>query len=97
MATLESTGKLTFLRVSNVGDNFGPSGDSIQAEVVCKLDTLPNNAFGFKLHNDDNRPTRTGMLDLLRDAFNHDWTVSIDYDIDAGKHNGYLVRVALRK
>jgi hypothetical protein len=38
------------------------------------------------------------MLDLLRDALNHDWQVTIDYDdIAPGKNNGILFRVWLTK
>ena len=37
------------------------------------------------------------MLDLLRDAFNHGWTVSIDHETPTGKENGVIIRVALVK
>jgi len=37
------------------------------------------------------------MLDLLRDGFNHDWIVSVDYWIESGKNNGEIVRVWLTK
>jgi hypothetical protein len=37
------------------------------------------------------------MLDLLRDAFNHNWTVTVDYDLAPGRQNGVAIRVALRK
>ena len=97
MALLESSGKLTFLRVHDVGTGFGPPSDFIDVEVVIKLDTRPNNAFGFQLRNDNNRPARAGMLDLLRDAFNHNWTVLIDYNLDVGKTNGVIIRTALTK
>jgi hypothetical protein len=52
---------------------------------------------GFQLRNDESRPVRQGMLDLLRDAFNHNWTVVIDYtiDLDAGQKNGRIRRTAL--
>jgi len=97
MALLESSGKLTFLRVHDVGTGWGPPNDFIDVEVVCKLDTKPTNAFGFQLRNDSNRPARAGMLDLLRDAFDHNGTVALDYNIDAGKNNGIIIRVALIK
>jgi hypothetical protein len=97
MALLNSSGKLTFLRVHDVGTGWGPPSDSIDVEVVCKLNTMPNNAFGFQLRNDNNRPARAGMLDLLRDAFNHNWTVAMDYEIDSGKKNGIVIRVWLTK
>jgi hypothetical protein len=94
---LQSTGKLTFLRVHDVGTGFGPPGDSINVEVVAQLDTQPGKSFGFQVRDDSQRAARQGMLDLLRDAFNHNWTVTIDYNIDPGKNNGVIIRVALRK
>jgi len=97
MALLQASGKLTFLRTHDLGTGWGPPGDVIDVEVVCKLDTLPNNAFGFQLRNDGNRPVRAGMLDLLRDGFAHNWTVTIDYDINAGQSNGVVRRVWLTK
>jgi hypothetical protein len=49
------------------------------------------------LRNDNNRPAREGMLDLLRDAFNNNTTVIIDYNIPSGKKNGVIIRLALTK
>jgi len=97
MALLESSGRITFLRVHDVASGFGPPNDFLDVEVVIKLDTKPQNAFGFQLRNDNNRPARAGMLDLLRDAFSHNGTVLIDYNLDAGKSNGTIIRVALTK
>ena len=44
-----------------------------------------------------NGPARKGMLDLLRDAFNHAWIANIDFDIPAGKHNGTIIRTWITK
>ena len=44
----------------------------------------PADAFGFQLRDDANGPARQGMLDLLRDAFNHGWIANIDFDIPRG-------------
>jgi hypothetical protein len=97
MALLEFSGKLTFLRVHDVGTGGGPPNDHLDVEVICKLDTQPSNAFGFQLRDDGNRPARAGMLELLRSAFNHNWTVTIDYNLEAGKTNGIIIRTALTK
>lgn len=97
MALVQSTGKLTFLRVHDVGTKFGPSTDQIDAEVIMKLSSQPNRAMGFQLRNDSNRPARQGMLDLLRDGLNHNWTVVVDYNLNSGKKNGVAIRVALKK
>ncbi len=95
-AVEQASGKLTFLRVNDVGGRFGPSDDNIEAEVIVKIANTPG-AFGFKLRNDANRPARQGMLDLLRDAFNHQWTVTLDYEIEPGKVHGVIFRVALTR
>ena len=90
--------KLTLLRVHDVGTGWGGgSTNFINVEVVIKLNKQTDMAFGFELRDDGNRPARQGMLDLLRDAFNHGHTVNIDYDIDPGDKNGKLVRVWLTK
>jgi hypothetical protein len=97
MATITAKGQPTLLRVNEVGDVFGPPNDNIQAEVILKLDTQKGKAFGLKLRNDNSRPVRQGMLDLLRDAFNHGWTVNIDYEIEPNKTKGRIIRVWLTK
>ena len=94
---IESEGKVTFLRVNEVGDSFGPAGDSIQVEAIVQLDSVPGKSFGFELRNDKQRPAHQGMLDLLRDAFANDTTVLLDYLIPEGNNNGTLIRVALTK
>jgi hypothetical protein len=93
----QSTGKITFLRVHDVGTKFGPSSDQIDVEVVIQLNTKPGESYGFKLRNDSNRPVRQGMLDLLRDAFDNNWTVTIDYNVSPPKKNGVIFRVAVAK
>jgi hypothetical protein len=99
MDLVQTTGKLTFLRVHDLGTAFGPPLDRIDVEVVMKLDTEPDRAMGFQLRNDGKRFARQGMLDLLRDAFDYNWTVSVDYyvDLNAGNTNGVAIRVALSK
>lgn len=94
---LASTGKVTFLRVHDVGTGFGPPSDFIDVEVVMQLNTKPGQSFGFQLRNDNNRAAREGMLDLLRDAFNNNWTVTIDYNITPPRKNGVIIRVAVVK
>jgi hypothetical protein len=92
----ESQGTITFLRVHDDG-GFGPPTDRIDGEVIMKLNSDPNLAVGFQLRNDGSRPAHQGMLDLLRDAFNNNWTVVVDYFIDPGKFNGTAFRIALVK
>lgn len=54
---------------------------------------------GFQLRDDEHRAARQGMLNLLRDAFTHDWTVLIDYsiDLDNDEKNSEAIRIALTK
>ena len=88
----QASGKLTLLRVHDAGTKYGPPSDQIDVEVVIHLNSQPGKAFGFQLRDDGNRPAHQGMLDLLRDAFNNDWTVTVDYDIEPGKKNGVIIR-----
>lgn len=90
-------GQLSLLRVHDLGTGYGPPFDSMDVEVVVQFIGRPLDAFGFQLRSDDNGPARQGMLDLLRDAFNHGWTANIDYDIEDGKHNGTIMRVWITK
>jgi hypothetical protein len=94
---LQATGYITMLRVHDVGTGYGGSTDFLDGEVVIRLDSQEGKAFGFQLRNDDNTPVREGMLGLLRDAFNNDWIVTINYWIEPGNTNGQIIRVWLTK
>jgi len=97
MALQTAGGKVSMLRVHDVGTKYGPSTDQIDVEVVIQLNDDKTRAYGFQLRNDGNRVARQGMLDLLRDAFEHDWTASIDHETATGKKNGVIIRVWLTK
>jgi hypothetical protein len=88
-------GKLTFLRAHDVGTGWGPPNDELDVEVIFILDSDPEGAYGFQLRTDANQPVREAMFSLLRDAYVHNLTVSADYFIDPGKHNGTAFRIAL--
>ena len=90
-------GRLSLLRVHELGTKYGPPSDQIDVEVVVQFQGSPNRAFGCRLRDDARGPAREGMLGLLRDGFNHGWIVGIDYDITEGKSNGVLMRVWLTK
>jgi hypothetical protein len=92
MPRLRSTGRISMLRVHDLGTKYGPANDQIDVEVVVKLDSRPNDAYGFTLRDDPAGPSHQGMLDLLRDAFNLGWSTTLVYDIGAGKRHGILVR-----
>ena len=90
---LEVNGRLSFLRVHDVGTGFGPPDDQLDAEVVVAIDTEPGRFFGFQLRTDNNEAARKGMLDTLRTAFNRGRPVRLDYR-RTGLDNGILIRVA---
>jgi C1A family cysteine protease len=89
---MEADGKITFLRVHDVGTGYGPSIDFIDGEVVAKLDSKPDKAFGFQLRTDSNESERQGMLNLLRDCFNSGTRVRIEYFV-TGMTTGRILRV----
>jgi len=92
---LNARGRLTLLRVHDLGTNFGPPNDVLEAEVVIAIDTEPSKFFGFQLRNDANLPVRQAMFDLLRDAFARNLPVNIDFRQVAGRNNSVLFRVWL--
>ena len=89
---LNASGKITLLRAHDIGTKYGPPWDQIDADVIVQLDTQPGKAFGFQLRNESGEGAHAGMLNRLRDAFNRDRIVSIDY-IRTGLRNGQLIRV----
>jgi hypothetical protein len=94
---VNAVGKVSFLRVHAPGTGYGPPTDYLDGEVVIKLKSEPNMAFGFQLRDDPQRPVRRAMLDLIRDAFKNDWTIHIDYWIDTGKKTGIIHRIWITK
>ncbi len=94
------SGKVTMLRVHDVGSKYGPPSDQIDVEVVFKLNTETDMTFGFQLRSGTNLAAHQGMLDLLRDAFNNGWTVHTDYnvgDVEFPKKNKVVFRIWLTK
>jgi hypothetical protein len=85
-------GRVTLLRVHDVGTGYGPPYDFIDAEIIVWLDTEPEKAFGLQLRNDSNRPAAEGMLALLRDSFNSDRPVRLEF-IRTGCRTAQIIRV----
>jgi hypothetical protein len=92
-----TTGKITFIRINDVGGQFGPPSDRIDVEVVIKISSKPDNTFGFKLRKDDNQITHEAMLNLLKEAFDNDKNIKIEYNAINGKKNYVLFRVIMEK
>lgn len=92
------SGQLRLLRVHDRGTKFGPPNDQIDVEVVVQfVGQPPGEAYGMQLREDANKPAREGMLGLLRDGFNHNWIVNLDFNRPAGRKNVVLFRVWLTK
>jgi hypothetical protein len=91
---LGATGKITFLRVNDVGTGFGPPIDFLDAEAIVQLDSQPGKGFGFQLRTTSQTEDHAGMLRLLRSAFSRNKTVALDY-IRTGIRNGRIIRVAI--
>ena len=87
-----AVGLPTFLRVHDEGTGYGLPADSMDVEVVVKLDTEPQRSFGFQLRDGANEAIQRGMLDTLRDAFNKGQRVQLDYST-AGPSSRQVLRV----
>jgi hypothetical protein len=97
MGVVNTSGRLSLLRVHDRGTKFGPPGDQIDVEVVLAFVGRPNDFFGFQLRTDANAAVREGMLGLLRDGFNFNWIVNLDFDQQPNRRNSVLFRVWLTK
>lgn len=91
------SGFLSLLRVHRRGGKFGPANDRIDVEVIAQIASRPTQFYGMQLRNGSDLPANEGMLGLLRDGFNHNWIVNIDFDKKPGKNNSVLIRVWLTK
>jgi hypothetical protein len=91
------SGQLSLLRVHRRGGKFGPANDQIDVEVIAQIAARPTQFYGMKLRTGSDLPANEGMLGLLRDGFNHNWVVNIDFDKKPGKNNSVLIRVWLTK
>jgi hypothetical protein len=89
--TLSVEGRLTLLRIHDVGQGFGPPTDRIDGEVVVAVDRAPGQAFGFTLRTDGDEAAHRGMLDVLRSAFADAAPVRLIY-VRTGLTNGRLIR-----
>jgi hypothetical protein len=96
----QATGKITMLRVQDVGLGYGPAWDYIDVEAVIQLDSKPGKAFGFQLRSDGSQVARQSMLDFLKEAYLNDWSVTIYYlsdDAAPFKNNHRLIRAWVNK
>ena len=92
-STLNTSGRLTFLRVHDVGTGWGRPPNELDAEVILMLDSDPGLAFGFQLRPGNEADTRSAMLALLRAALVENGVVSLDF-VRTGPRVGMVIRVA---
>jgi photosystem II stability/assembly factor-like uncharacterized protein len=86
------TGKISLLRVHALGSKYGVPPDQLDVEVIVRLDSSPEIGLGFQLRDNDHEATARGMLNILRDAFNHNHRVHIEY-VKQGFRLGQIIRV----
>jgi hypothetical protein len=89
---LVTRGKVSMLRVHEVGTGYGNANDFLDAEVIVRLDSTGNLALGFQLRAGSTGEQRRAMLRVLRDAIVHDERVTIEYT-RTGFRTGTIVRV----
>lgn len=87
-------GHVTLLRVHDVGTGYGPPADHLDAEVIVHLDTQPDKAFGFRLRGGRDELAARAQLDLLREAFNSNRRIRIEYT-RTGCRAGEILRVIM--
>ena len=75
-----AVGKVVLLRVHELGTGFGPPSDSLDAELIVQLDSAPGESFGLPLRRDRRLPAHEGMFEVLRDAFEKDARVRIEFE-----------------
>jgi hypothetical protein len=89
---LAASGKLTMVRVHDVGTKYGHPDDQLDVEVVVQLDATPGKAYGFKLRQGTSSTANKMMLDQLRSAFSGDEKVRLEY-VRRGIKNSEIIRV----
>ena len=94
---LNTSGKISLLRIHDVGTKYGPPNDQIDSEVIFQLDSQPTRAFGFQLRDNNNKLVHQGMVDLLRDALANNFRVHVDYNNIPGKNYATIIRVWITK
>jgi len=99
---LTATGKITMIRISGYDDQWGAEGRYLKGEVFFWMDTMPGKTFGYQFPNDANQMRAREVSELLRDAFAHNWKVTVEYWADVSDVNpdpklGKLCRLMVTK
>jgi hypothetical protein len=89
-------GKITLLRVHDLGTGYGPPADFLDSEVIVRLDTAPDIALGFQLRNGAFLPERKQMLSVLQQALKNAKKIAICY-VEKGPKTGDILRVQMEQ
>lgn len=89
-----ATGKITLLRVHELGSGYGPPNDFINVEVVIQLDSEPGKAFGFPLRRGARYAANEAMLQIVRTAFEENTLITIDY-VYLNRSNSIMLRAVI--
>jgi hypothetical protein len=92
---LRAAGRVTFLRVHEVGSGFGRGANFLDVELVVRLDSDPEFAFGLQLRPGPQEYAARGALDHLRRSMRRNSAVEIDYR-RTGFRSDIIIRITQR-
>ncbi len=87
-----ASGRVSMLRVHEVGSGYGPDTDPTPGEVIVQLDTEPARTFGLPLRNDREEAVGVAQLELLRSSLEKGFPIHIEYEV-VGPTGASVVRV----
>jgi len=97
---LQLSGYITFLLVVEPGVGYGGGETNlIDADVIFKVDSRPEKAFGFQLRDDGYQYARQSMFSLVEEAYLNGLRIQVDYSevVTSPNQNSFVVRLALVK
>lgn len=77
------SGKVTMFRVQEKGIEVVTGGEKVDAEIVVQIDSQPKMLFSLPLHAQD--PSRSEMVETLRQAYLKDKPVTIEHKLAMDK------------
>ena len=89
---LRAAGRVTFLRIQEVGSGWGSGANFLDVELVVRLDSQPEYAFGLQLRPGSQEYAALGAVDHLRRSMRRNSVIDIDYR-RTGFRSGTIIRV----
>jgi hypothetical protein len=83
-------GRVALLRVHDKSTKYELPLNQLDMELIVYLDGEPGRALGFQLRADANEGAHQGLLDVLRNSFNRERRVRIDY-VHTGSRNSRIL------